>query len=128
MREEFSQEIKDVKPFNYYEIVINDGDYEECESNICFSEEKDAVSYLKNKADVVFENCEDIDEFDFTKINADEINIFIEDDGYFGSALHPKIKTKELIYEEDKECFLFNHETWHIVKQSKFFIENKENK
>lgn len=126
MKKEFSKEIENVKPFVYYEISINDGDYEDYESDICFNDEKDAVSYLKNKADIIFENCEDLNEFDFTKINTDEINIFIEDDGYFGSALHTKIKTKELVCKECKEDILFNRETLYITKQSKFFIENKE--
>lgn len=121
MEKEFNQEIENVNPFVYYEISINDGDYEDYETGICFNERKDAVSYLKKKADIIFENCEDMNEFDFTKTNMDEISIFIEDDGYFGSALHPKIKTKKLVCTKDKEHILFNNETLYITKQRKFF-------
>jgi hypothetical protein len=129
MKIEFSQEIKNVKPFVYYEVVMNDGDsYEEYELGICFDKEENAISYLKKKADIIFENSEDFDKFDFSKINMDKINIYIENDGYSGERLYINIKTKELACEEDKECVLFNNKTWFIRKQSKFFIENKENK
>lgn len=126
MKKEFEQEIKNAKPITYYEIIINDGDYEECESDVCFSKEEDAIYYLKKKADVIFENCEDVNKFDFTKVNMDKINIFIENDGYFGKSLHTKIKTEKLICEENREYILFNNETLFIRKQNKFFIENKE--
>lgn len=119
----FEQEIKNIEPLTYYEIIINDGDYEECESDVCFSKEADAVSYLKKKADVIFKDCEEFNKFDFAKVDMDEVNIYIDNDGYFGKSLHAKIKTEELICEEDREYILFNNETLFIRKQRKFFIE-----
>lgn len=71
-----------MKELEVYEIMYNNGDideFEEEESTGDFFEKlEDAVSFLKNQADIIVDTIEQLGKYDFNKSEKEFVNIFIK--------------------------------------------------
>jgi hypothetical protein len=69
--------------FELWAIIYNNGDcceYEEEENTgVYFEDKEDAVTYLKNKADIIINEINDLDNYNFDNIDKDVVNIFVKE-------------------------------------------------
>ena len=98
-----------MKELKLYEIMYNNGDIDEFEEEQStgdfFEKLEDAINFLKNQADIIVDTIEQLNRYDFNKLEKEFVNIFIKCNEFHrgdSSSLYSHISVIDLKNEKDE--------------------------